>query len=120
MFIKPHLDNGDILYDKTFNNFFHERLESVQYNAALVIKGAIRGSSRETLSRTSLWIITAMTMAKETFSHFQNNKRLISQVSLWINTNIRKACMTRHKSSVPLFNVKHDYFKNSFFPSTVI
>ena len=21
---------------------------------------------------------------------------------------------------VPLFNVKHDYFKNSFFPSTVI
>ena len=28
--------------------------------------------------------------------------------------------MTRHKSSIPLFNVKHDYFKNSFFPSTVI
>ena len=28
--------------------------------------------------------------------------------------------MTRHKNSVPLFNVKHDYFKNSFFPSTVI
>ena len=28
--------------------------------------------------------------------------------------------MTRHKSSIPLFNVKHDYFKNSFFPSTII
>ena len=28
--------------------------------------------------------------------------------------------MTRHKNSVPLFNVKHDNFKNSFFPSTVI
>ena len=27
---------------------------------------------------------------------------------------------TRHENSVPLFNVKHDYFKNSFFPSTVI
>ena len=26
--------------------------------------------------------------------------------------------MTRHKNSIPLFNVKHDYFKNSFFPST--
>ena len=28
--------------------------------------------------------------------------------------------MLRHKNSVPLFNVKHDYFKNSFFPSTII
>ena len=27
--------------------------------------------------------------------------------------------MTTHKNSIPLFNVKHDYFKNSFFPPTV-
>ena len=25
-FIRPHLDYGDILYDQTFNNSFHERL----------------------------------------------------------------------------------------------
>ena len=31
-----------------------------------------------------------------------------------------QAYMARHKNSVPLFNVKHDCFKNSFFPSTVI
>ena len=48
-FIRPHLDYGDILYDQTFNNSFHERLESIQYNAALAITGAIRGSSREKL-----------------------------------------------------------------------
>ena len=28
--------------------------------------------------------------------------------------------MTRHKNSVSLFNVKHDSFKNSFLPSTVM
>ena len=28
--------------------------------------------------------------------------------------------MTRYKKSIPLLNVKRDYFKNSFFPSTVI
>ena len=28
--------------------------------------------------------------------------------------------MTRCKKSIPLLNVKHDYFKNSFFPSTII
>ena len=28
--------------------------------------------------------------------------------------------MTRHINSIPLFNVKHGYFKISFFPSTII
>ena len=48
-FIRLHLGYGDILYDQTFNNYFHERLESTQYNAALAIAVAIRGSSREKL-----------------------------------------------------------------------
>ena len=48
-FIRPHLDSGYILYDQMFNNCFHEKLESIQYNAALAIIGAIRGSSREKL-----------------------------------------------------------------------
>ena len=43
-FIWPHQDCGDILYDQTFNNSFHERLESIQSNATLSITGAIRGS----------------------------------------------------------------------------
>ena len=32
----------------------------------------------------------------------------------------RQAYITKHRNSVPLFNVKHNYFKNSFFPSTAI
>ena len=31
----------------------------------------------------------------------------------------RQAYMTRHKNSIPLFNIKHDYFKKCFFPSTI-
>ena len=46
-FIRPHLDYGDIIYDQTYNTSFHQRLESLQYNAALVITGAIRGTSKE-------------------------------------------------------------------------
>ena len=48
-FIRPHLDYGDILYDQMFNNSFHEKLESIQYNATLAITGAIRGNSGEKL-----------------------------------------------------------------------
>ena len=39
----------DIIYDQTNNNSFHQKMDSVQYNAALAITGAIRGTSREKL-----------------------------------------------------------------------
>ena len=35
------------IYDKAFNESFHAKLESLQYNAALAMTGAIRGSSTE-------------------------------------------------------------------------
>ena len=40
---------GDVIYNRAFNESFQNKLESVQYNAALAITGAIRGSSREKL-----------------------------------------------------------------------
>ena len=48
-FIRPHLDYGDIIYDRAYNTSFHQNIESIQYNAALAITGAIRGTSREKL-----------------------------------------------------------------------
>ena len=45
-FIRLHLDYGHILYDQTLNNSFHEKLESIQYNATLALTRTIRGSSR--------------------------------------------------------------------------
>ena len=48
-FIRPHLDYGDIIYDQAYNVLFHQKLEQIQYNAALAITGAIRGTSREKL-----------------------------------------------------------------------
>ena len=46
-FIRPHLDYGDIIYDKAYNESFHAKLESLQYNTSLAITGAIKGSSTE-------------------------------------------------------------------------
>ena len=46
-FIRPHLDYGDIIYEQTYNESFHQKMESIQYNAALAITDAIRGTSRE-------------------------------------------------------------------------
>ena len=48
-FVRPHLDYGDQIYDEAYNESFHQKLESIQYNACLALLGAIRGSSREKL-----------------------------------------------------------------------
>ena len=46
-FIRPHLDYEDIIYDWACNTSFHQNIESIQYNAALAIMGAKKGTFRE-------------------------------------------------------------------------
>ena len=46
-FIRPYLDYGYKIFDKAFNESFHAKQESLQYNTTLAITGAIRGSSIE-------------------------------------------------------------------------
>ena len=48
-FIRSIFDYVDIIYDQPYISSFVDRIESVQYNAALAITGAIRGSSRDKL-----------------------------------------------------------------------
>ena len=48
-FVRTNLDYADIIYDKPFNESFKRKIEMVQYKAALVITGAIKGTSRDRL-----------------------------------------------------------------------
>ena len=48
-FVRPFLDYGDVIYDQPNNSRLPDKSESVQYNAALAITGAIRGTSKEKL-----------------------------------------------------------------------
>ena len=54
-FIRPHLDYGDIIYDKAYNSSFYKNLEKIQYNSALAITGAIRRTSKEKLYQELRW-----------------------------------------------------------------
>ena len=59
MFVRPHLDYGDIIFhiphsDNPYNsslslNYLMEKIENVQYQAALAISGCWKGSSRNKL-----------------------------------------------------------------------
>ena len=48
-FICPHFDYGDMIYDQSYNDSFHDKLESYQYKAALVMTRAIKEPSPERL-----------------------------------------------------------------------
>ena len=121
-FVRPHLDYGDVIYDQHYNNSFHQKLESIQYNAALAITGAIRGSSREKLYqelgleslKQRWWFRKLCYFFKITKN--QSPKYLFDKIP-----TTRTAYRKRNNiGNIPRFNVKHNFFKNLFFPSTVI
>ena len=49
VFVRPNLDYGDILFDQALNASFHEKLESIQYNACLALTETIRSISKDKL-----------------------------------------------------------------------
>ena len=119
-FIRPHLDHGDTIYDQAYNDSFHQKLESIQYNAALAITGAIRGNSSEKLYQElgleSLqqrrWyrkLCTFLKIIKEKSPDYLFN--IIPKN----NSNHR----TRNSYNIPQLNIKHNFFKNSIFPSVI-
>ena len=46
-FIRPHLDYGYVIYDQPNLSSLANKIESVQYNAAFVITGVIRGTYKQ-------------------------------------------------------------------------
>ena len=48
-FVRPHLDYSDIPYDQPHNESLCQKIESIQYSAALAITGTIRGTSQTKL-----------------------------------------------------------------------
>ena len=115
-FIRRHLDYGDMTYDQTFNMFFQQKMETMQYNAALTITGAIRGSSREKLyQELGLETLQQRRWYRKLCCFYrilksQSPKYLYSIIPIH-NMSYR----TRQCNKIPAINVKHDFLKNTFF-----
>ena len=50
-FAKPNLDYADIIYDKPLNKSFKRKIELGQYNATLIIIGAIKGACGDKINQ---------------------------------------------------------------------
>ena len=108
-----------IIYDKAFSKSFHIKLESLQYNATLVITGAIKGSSFTEKIYEELGLESLKSRRWYRKMSFLCKVLKIESPSYLFNTipNSNKQHQTRNSGNIPSFFVKHNYFKNSFFPS---
>ena len=89
---------------------FQQKIESIQYNAALAITSAISDSSREKLYQE---------LGLETL----HQRRLYTESPKYLYSIIPTHNMsyrTRQCNKIPAINVNHDFFMNTFFPSTII
>ena len=95
-------------------------MESIQYNAALAITGAIRGSSREKLyQEQGLESLQQRRWYRKLCYFF---KLIKSKSPKYLFNNIptvRSIYRTRNIDNIPQFNVRHTFFRNSYFPSIV-
>ena len=102
--------------DEAYNNTFHQKLESIQYNACLALLGAIRGSSREkNYQEIDYGSLECRPWHKKRYLFykiFEENKpvypfNLIPTKYLGYTS--------RNTDKIILFHTKHNFFKNVSF-----
>ena len=115
-FVRTHLDYGDIIYDEAFNNSFHPKIESLQYNAALAIPGAIRGTSREKIyQELGLESVQQRRWYRKLCLFFKVYKNQCLKYLFDIIPQSYCQYRTRNPQNIPHINMKHQFFKNSHF-----
>ena len=90
----------------------YQKLESIQFNAALAITGARRGTSREKLYHE----LGLESLQERRFLFLKNIlKGQSSDFFPKIRSSIRRLYNTRKVDYISYFNTKHDFFRNFFF-----
>ena len=112
LFICPHFDYGDVIYDQSFNDSFHAKQQSYQYKAALAVTGAIKGPSTEKLYRElRIEHLRSRSCFKKLclFYKIIKNKSLPYIFNL-ITVSSSRLDTTRNSDNITLFKVRHNFF----------
>ena len=110
VFLRPHLDYGDILYDQAFNNSFNDRLESIQYNECLAITGAIRGTSKEKLYQE----LGVECWNRKICLFYKVFKNKHPQYFFHLIPVRHSSYTSRNAHSIPILSVKYSFFQKPF------
>ena len=109
-FIRLHVDYGDIIYDQAYNLSFYQKLESIQYNAALALTGAIRGSSGEKLYlELGLESLQVQRWYRKLYCFYKIfNKQASGYLNELIPTRY-EAYQTRHVANIPSISFNYNF-----------
>ena len=117
-FLWPLVDYRDIIYGEPQNESFCNKLKSVQYKAALVITGAIQGTSRDKLyQELGLESLKSRRRYKRLSCMFKIMKKEAHNYLIILIPKCEQRIRTKN-NHVPSDHCRTDCFKYSFFPST--
>ena len=123
--MSSNLDYGDVIYDQAYNEKFHQKLKSIQYNACLALSGAITGLSREKFYQELGYYILRIYQELRRwyrklclfYKIFRENKPVyLFNLIPTKNSNYN----SRNTDKITLFTTTHNLLKNSFCPSLAI
>ena len=108
------------LFTTKGNTSFHQRLESLQYNAALATTGAICGTSKEKLYN-ELGLESLQNRRWYRKLSFLYKVIANQSPSYLFNIIPRKNTFrpTRGSNNIPLLGTRHNFFQNNYFPAAI-
>ena len=110
-----------MLYDQAFNLSFQQKLESIQYRACLAITGAIRGTFREKIyQELGLESLQSRRWYRKLAVFYKIYKNKSPFYLFNLIPEKTSSYTTRNVDCTPLIKIKHNFFKNTFFPSAII
>ena len=112
-----------MVYLRTFNESFHQSLESLQYSTAIAITRVIRGkSSQKLFQELGLETLKSRRWLRKLCLFY----KLIKEQSPAYLFQLIPENKTRHttrsvqQSQIPFLKTKINFFKNSFFPAVIL
>ena len=119
-FIRPHLDYGDIAFDKLNNETFINKIEKAQYDAALAITGAIRGTSREKLYvELGIESLKFRRWFRKLACFYKIQSTGLPKYLLQLIPTNNHSYTLRKLLNIAHYYCRTDTFKNSFFPNVI-
>ena len=117
--MRPLIDYGDIIYDQPHNESFCEKIEAVQYKAALSIRGAIQGTSRDKIyQELGLESLKSRRWYKRLTCMFKIMRNEAPDYLINLVPKCEYAINTRN-CHIPMYHCRTDCFKYSFLPSAL-
>ena len=111
-FIRSQLDYADVIYDQAYDSSFHEKLESLQYNACMGITGTITETSLEKLyQELGLESLKSRSWFRKLCNFYKILNEKYPSYLFDLISNLNRIHETRYRNKFPAIHVKKQLFQ---------